>query len=113
MRIAVDVDLTLCEERGDLEYIDVPPKLGAVAAMQKLKNAGHEIIIYTARGMGSFKGDLGLIYAKTLPVLEEWLNKHDIPYDDIVCGKILYDVLIDDKAMTFKDNWDEISDKLV
>lgn len=37
--------------------------------------------------MKSYGGNLGVINAKTAPVLLEWLRKWDIPYDEIIYGK--------------------------
>ncbi len=38
--------------------------------------------------MNSYNGNLGLINVKTAPILIEWLKKWDIPYDEIVYGKV-------------------------
>ena len=37
--------------------------------------------------MRTYDGDLEKILTYTKPVLEEWLKKWDIPYDEIIYGK--------------------------
>ena len=37
--------------------------------------------------MRTHANSIGLINAKTLPIILEWLARHDIPYDEIHVGK--------------------------
>ena len=37
--------------------------------------------------MNTFKNNLGLINKNTVPVMLSWLEKWDIPYDEILFGK--------------------------
>ena len=37
--------------------------------------------------MRTYKGNVGLINANTLPIILEWLSVHQVPYDEIVLGK--------------------------
>jgi capsule biosynthesis phosphatase len=107
MRICIDVDGTICEtKKADEEYCDVKIKEGAAETIRKWKAEGHYIIISTARNMGKYDGNIGKIIANQAPVLQEWLKRHDIPYDELHFGKILADVYLDDKALTFQ-NWNE------
>ena len=52
------------------------------------KNNGAKIILYTSRNMNTFNGNIGLINKNTAVILNEWLNKWEIPYDEIVYGKV-------------------------
>ena len=51
------------------------------------KSNGAKIILFTSRNMNSYKGNLGLINKHTAKVLLEWLEKWEIPYDEIIYGK--------------------------
>ena len=51
-------------------------------------NAGAKIILYTSRNMNTYNGNIGLINANTSKVLYTWLDKWNIPYDEIVFGKV-------------------------
>ena len=37
--------------------------------------------------MRTYQGNVGKIAAHTLPVIIAWLQRHDIPYDEIYVGK--------------------------
>lgn len=95
MKLLIDLDGVICEELGTFERCMAKPLPNAVDTLKKLKWAGHHITIYTGRGWSE--------YAMTLT----WLKKYDIPCDLLLCGKPLYDLWIDDRALKFI-NWDEI-----
>jgi hypothetical protein len=63
----------------------------------------NKIVIYTARGMSQYKGNVSLIYSelysKTIQQLDSW----GLKYHQLVMGKIHYDLLIDDKALNSSD----------
>lgn len=68
MIIAVDFDGTLCHNA----YPEIgAPLPGAVAAMQKLKEQGHYIIIWTCR------------HGDRLTDAVNWLLEHQIPFDRV------------------------------
>lgn len=58
-----------------------------IAKLKEYKSQGFRITIYTSRNMRTFKGDIEKIKANTLPQILAWLEKHAVPYDDIVIGK--------------------------
>ena len=112
--LCIDLDNTLCELKDEEQsYADVLPKEGAVVALQELKTAGWKIIIHTARGMGSCKRNVGEMNVQVLPGIIAWLEKWEIPFDEIVLGKPNARYYIDDKALTFNNNWPEITKKLL
>lgn len=84
-----DIDGTICKIKGKGErYEDLVPYPEIVEKMRYYKEQGAKIILYTSRNMNSYNGNLGLINVHTAPVLLEWLKKWDIPYDEIVYGKV-------------------------
>jgi capsule biosynthesis phosphatase len=112
MRLAIDVDGTICETRTEAQsYLDVQPLPNAIESIKKLKAEGHYIIIFTGRGMNTYDGNLGKVLANRAPELILWLKRHEIPYDELVMGKPHYDRIIDDKAIKF-NNWTEILSKI-
>jgi capsule biosynthesis phosphatase len=109
MRICIDMDGTICEIRKPDElYIDVLPKQGAIEALKKLKAEGHYIIIHTSRHMKACNNNIGEIIAKQAPVFHEWFKKWGIEYDELLFGKPLADVYIDDRGLQF-ENWKDIN----
>lgn len=87
-RLIVDVDGTLCPVKKEGEnYSDLVPNFEIIKKLRTLKHEGAEIVIFSSRNMRTYSGNLGLINAKTLPLLIEWLNKWQIPFDEILVGK--------------------------
>jgi capsule biosynthesis phosphatase len=109
MRISIDLDGVICQLKKEGEtYENLLPVNGAPQSLKALKDAGHYIIINTARHMKTCQGNLGLVTARISLVTLNWLEKYEIPYDEIYFGKPHADVYIDDNAYRFT-SWDEIS----
>jgi capsule biosynthesis phosphatase len=109
MRIAIDIDGTICElKKPEQSYADVAPLPGAAEKIRGLKAAGHYIILLTARHMKTCSGNVGMVVARQGAVLFSWLEEHDIPYDEIWFGKPHADVYIDDNGLRFT-TWDQIA----
>ena len=99
MRIVIDMDGTICEEKPTFEKSLAQPKKGASNFIHSLKHRGHFIIIYTARGWAEYE------------MTYKWLKNYSIPFDVLLMGKPIYDVWIDDKAIEFV-SWDKVEWKL-
>ena len=88
LTLVMDIDGTICPiKRKDQEYIDVVPYKEIVEKMREYKTGGAKIVLYTSRNMNTYKGNLGMINANTAKVLMKWLEKWDLPYDEILYGK--------------------------
>lgn len=99
MRIAFDIDGTICENKvGNLTYDTVRPLPGAIETLQWLRLEGHTIILITGRHMKTCSGNVGQVIAKQGKTLLDWLARYDIPYDEIHFGKPHYDIMIDDAS---------------
>lgn len=86
--LVFDVDGTLCEiRREDQSYADVEPLWEVVEKLREYKDAGFYIVLSSARNMRTYQGNAGLLNANTLPLLIEWLKRHEIPYDELHLGK--------------------------
>ena len=87
--LVMDIDGTLCPIKSkDEEYADLVPFPDMVEKLKGCHNDGARIVLYSSRNMNSYNGNIGLINTHTAPVLHEWLRKWDIPYDEIVFGKV-------------------------
>lgn len=85
-RIVMDLDETICStENGD--YVNSTPKHDVIERMREFKAQGFEIVISTSRNMRTYEGNVGKINVNTLPIIVDWLNKHEVPYDEIYTGK--------------------------
>ena len=83
-----DIDGTLCPiKKKDEDYIDLVPFKEMVDKLKEYKEGGAKIVLFTSRNMNSYGGNIGLINANTAKVLLKWLDKWEIPYDEIIYGK--------------------------
>lgn len=83
-----DIDGTLCPiKKKEEEYIDLIPYKEMLDKLREYKEGGAKIVLFTSRNMNSYGGNIGLINANTAKVLLKWLDKWDIPYDEIIYGK--------------------------
>ena len=84
----VDIDGTLCPiKKKDEKYEDLRPYTAIVDKIREYKNEGAKIVLFTSRNMNSYQGNIGLINANTAKILLKWLEKWEIPYDEIIYGK--------------------------
>lgn len=84
-----DIDGTICPiKKKDEKYEDLVPFPEIVEKLKCYKENGARIVLYTSRNMNSYNGNIGLINKHTAAVLSAWLEKWEIPYDEIVYGKV-------------------------
>jgi capsule biosynthesis phosphatase len=108
MKLCIDLDGVICRLKKEGETYDILlPVEGAPEKLQELKAAGHYIIINTARHMKTCQGNLGMVTARISLITLNWLEKYNVPYDEIYFGKPHADVYIDDNAFRFS-SWDDI-----
>lgn len=101
-KIIIDLDGTLTLDIPQIDYKDKPLNKAVYHQLLKYKDMGFHITIFTSRNMNTYKGDLAKIQAQTLPSILEWLDKHKVPYDEVIIGKAwcgLEGFYIDDKAI--------------
>jgi capsule biosynthesis phosphatase len=100
LRICFDLDntlVTLPTIPGD--YSSVKPIFKMIFLLKNLKKLGHTIIIYTARRMNTHKHNIGKVIRDIGLVTFQTLEKFNIEYDEIIFGKPIADIYIDDKAL--------------
>lgn len=100
LRICFDLDNTLVTNptiAGD--YSTVKPIAKNIQLLNNLKNDGHEIIIYTARRMATHKGNIGKVIKDIASITLDTLEQFDIIYDELIFGKPIADIYIDDKSL--------------
>ena len=98
-----DVDGTLCPiKKKEDKYEDLVPDEEMVRKLKEYKQNGAKIVLYTSRNMKTYNGNLGLINANTAVIMQNWLKKWEIPYDEILFGKPWpghRGIYIDDRAV--------------
>ncbi|MGE5329284.1 MAG: capsular biosynthesis protein [Deltaproteobacteria bacterium] len=98
-----DVDGTLCpiKEKGE-KYEDLVPYSNMVNKLREYKQQGARIVLFTSRNVNSYNGNIGLINANTAKIMLAWLDKWEIPYDEIIYGKPwagFRGIYVDDRAV--------------
>ena len=86
-RLVIDLDGTLTVDADGISYPEKSPNRTIIDKLKEYKRDGFEIIIATSRNMRTHNNSVGKINAFTLPVIIDWLKKHDVPYDEIHIGK--------------------------
>jgi capsule biosynthesis phosphatase len=103
-KICFDIDGTICENKiGKQTYADVKPLPGAVEALKRFKKEGFYIILLTARHMRTCEANEGKVLAN-IGYIYAWLDKWEIPYDELRIGKPHAELFIDDKGYRH-ENW--------
>jgi capsule biosynthesis phosphatase len=86
--LVVDIDGTLCDIKvTGQSYADVAPRHAVIDKLREYQAKGYRILLYTSRNMKTHGGNVGLINKLTAPVMLAWLEKWDVPYDEIMFGK--------------------------
>lgn len=101
-RLVFDLDGTIALDDPTRAYAEREPNLALIEQLRRYRDAGFEIIICSARNMRTYGGQIGKINANTLPVILDWLARHQVPYDEIHVGKPWCGTegfYIDDKAV--------------
>ena len=86
-RLVVDLDDTITQPGSSQSYEHKEPNVSMIAKLREYKAAGFDIIVYTARNMQTYSNSVGKINAVTLPLIVDWLQRHDVPFDEIHVGK--------------------------
>ena len=84
----IDIDGTLCPiKKKEEKYEDLVPYKNMIEKLKYYKENGAKIVLFTSRNMNSYNGNIGMINKNTAKILLNWLDKWEIPYDEIIYGK--------------------------
>jgi capsule biosynthesis phosphatase len=100
MRICFDLDNTLVTYphiSGD--YTTVKPIYKTINILNRLYSEGHTIIIYTARRMQTHNSNIGAVMKDIGRITFDTLDKFNIQYHEIVFGKPIADIYVDDRSV--------------
>lgn len=85
-RIIMDLDETICSTSNG-NYAESTPNDQVIEKLRQYREMGFQIVISTSRNMRTYEGNVGKINANTLPIILDWLARHDVPFDEIYTGK--------------------------
>jgi len=92
--VVVDMDV-VCPQYPPWEKYRPEPRKGCKEALQDFKENGDTVIIYSSQPWDEYDST------------RRWLDDYSIPYDNLIMGKLSYDLWIDPKAIQFI-SWDFI-----
>lgn len=110
-QIVFDLDGCLCTQT-DGDYQNAQPVPAAIALVNRLFDLGHKIIIHTARFMGRCHNDSVQVYNRGFAFTEQQLRAWGVHYTLLVMGKPPADVVVDDHAVFFVSDWDQIGEEI-
>lgn len=85
-RLIVDIDNTVTvTENGD--YVNSKAVQATIDMLKRYKEEGFEIVMFSSRNMRTYEANIGKINIHTLPNIINWLDKHEVPYDELIMGK--------------------------
>lgn len=88
MKIAIDIDGTILPEGPTFDRYLKMPFQGAIKQINELYFKGHTIYFFTARSWSEY--DITL----------SWLKDYGFQFHYLVCGKPVYDILVDDRSVS-------------
>ena len=94
MVIMIDIDGTICTEESPFDRPLPKPLPGALDAVNNFYNAGHVVVLWTGRGWEQHR------------VTKKWLDDHGFKYSELLMGKPIANLIIDDRARQFA-GWDK------
>lgn len=113
----IDFDGTIIEWGDLMSAKNMEP--GAREVIQRLKDEGYRIVIFTSRASRSWamkmvgdEADAERFHEEQISYVIEHLNRHGIPYDDITAEKVPAEFYIDDLAHRYRGSWAEIEETL-
>jgi len=106
----IDFDGTLCK----FAFPDVGPiEPDVQQALETLKSAGYIIKIHSCRTATYWNREDER--EQHISLIKNFISKNNLPCDEIILSmdKPIAEVYIDDRAITYKNNWLEIARRLV
>jgi len=99
MKYVFDIDGTICTDtKGD--YENATPIQERIEKINNLFAQGHQIIFYTARGMGTSKNNAEQSKIEWYEFTTQQLLNWGVKYHFLFLGKPSGDLYIDDKAVS-------------
>jgi hypothetical protein len=99
-----DLDNVICSTKKNYYYKSIPINK-SINIINQLYENGFVIKIFTARFMGRSNEDAEVAKKKGYKLTERQLKKWGVKYHNLIFGKPSFDIIIEDKSIFFKKNW--------
>jgi len=87
------------------------PTKGVKEALQKIRDKGCYIRIFSCRTSIEVCRH-PIDRSEQVRKMEAYLDEHEIPYDEVLNKDKPIGIYIDDKAIGFRDNWDQVLEEM-
>lgn len=87
--LGMDFDKTIAHNTGHPNFTPTTPIDDVKEVLDELTRRGWKITVETARSWADYK------------IVEDFMEKHDLPFRRIICGKPLFHFRFDDRAKQF------------
>lgn len=95
---AIDFDGVLHRYSGWKDGKIEGPIDGALEGIEELRDAGHEVVVFTTRDK---------------ELVELWLERNGFPALEVTNVKRSFYVLVDDRAISFEGSWDGMAQRIL
>lgn len=96
--IVFDVDDTILVTKNR-DYENSQPRMEVIRGLRALKEAGWKVVLHTARGQGRSGGNIEEVREEVTREIADFCEKFDVPYDELILGKVWASAYVDDKAL--------------
>jgi len=103
--LCFDIDGVICKTNKIRNYKKSFPIKKNINYINKLYEQNYKIILFTARFMGRSNENANLAKKKASKLTLAQIKKWKLKFHKIYFGKPSYDLFIDDKNLSFKNNW--------
>lgn len=103
MKYVIDIDGTLCTNTTNGNYSLAKPIIDRIKKINSMYDDGDTIVLYTARGMNTFQGDVKKVYEEYYDFTVDQLKNWNVKYHQLILGKPSADLYVDDKGVNDND----------
>lgn len=110
-KICFDIDGVICNLSKNNDYLKSKPIRKNINLINLLYKKNYNIILFTSRFMGRNKDDSIKAYKMGFQFTKNQLKKWGVKYHKLIMGKPSYDLMVDDKSIFFKKDWNKLLHK--
>lgn len=107
-KICFDIDGVICNLSTNNNYSKSKPIKKNINLINLLYKKNYNIILFTSRFMGRNNDNYRKAHNMGFQFTKNQLKKWGVKYHKLIMGKPSYDLIIDDKSIFFKKNWNNL-----
>lgn len=107
-KLCFDIDGVICNLSPNNNYLISKPIKKNINVINLLYKKNYIIILFTSRFMGRNNDNSSKAHKMGFQFTKKQLKKWGVKYHKLIMGKPTYDLIIDDKSIFFKKNWNKL-----